>query len=120
MAQPSRYSPEVRRRAVWMAFWCDRPVGPVEQRPNGRLFYTPTGVVNLGPLESAARSPDGLGVRFCERLSRDARDSLDSLGVRFANSNKFSSAGVEAGGTLRPIPLLPPTGVVTWAALRGG
>jgi hypothetical protein len=41
VAQPSRYSPEVRRRAVWMAFRCERPVGPVEQRPYGRLFYTP-------------------------------------------------------------------------------
>jgi hypothetical protein len=41
MARPSRYSPEVRERAVRTVFECERPVGPREQRPFGRLFCTP-------------------------------------------------------------------------------
>jgi hypothetical protein len=41
MARASRYSPEVRERAVRMVFECERPVGPHEQKLSRRLFYTP-------------------------------------------------------------------------------
>jgi hypothetical protein len=40
-ARPSRCSPEVRERAVWMVFECERFVGPRKQTLFGRLFYTP-------------------------------------------------------------------------------
>jgi hypothetical protein len=41
MARASRYSPEVRERAVGMLFECERPVGPREQKLFRRLFCTP-------------------------------------------------------------------------------
>jgi hypothetical protein len=66
MAQPSRYSPEVRRRAVWMTFWCERPVGPREQEPFRRTFCTPDRIRKLGRPEATLWSLDSLGVRVRE------------------------------------------------------
>jgi len=41
MARASRHSPEVRERAVRMVSEHGHPVGPREQRPFARHFYTP-------------------------------------------------------------------------------
>jgi hypothetical protein len=43
-----------------------------------------------------------------------------TLEFAFANSDRLSPPKVEAGWAGVPIPLLCPTGLVTWAALRGG
>jgi len=97
VAQLSRYSPEVRRRAVWMAFWCERPVGPVEQRPYGRVVYTPywttfelpaveMKAASVGTLDQiaaglrqwsprktrAAQSPPSRSAYFCSRAALTA------------------------------------------------
>ena len=70
--------------------------GLASKCPSKDSSVRPTGVVNLGRLTGAASE------------------------FAYANSDRLSPPKVEAGWAGASIPLLPPTGVVTWAALRGG